>query len=162
MPRLKDVDSEERNQWVMKLFRDDPQISQPKMQKLVHARYKNTMRAKKIYELRNAVLKEMGWTKDEHGTPQPPKARKVKPDLNVPPLRSAEVAGEALASAHRTGEEMLEAPESAILFKTCIVPVEDEADAQGFSRKLELLRSKGQTTLKVDSFTSRYAVVSRD
>lgn len=161
MPRLKDVDSEERNEWVKQLFRDDPQISQPKMQKMVKSRYKNTMRAKKIYELRNQVLKELGWTKDEHGMPVPPAKRNGK-KLNVPALRSAQVAGEALSAAHREGDQMLEAPEASVLFKTCLVPVEDESDGASFKTKLEYLRSKGQTTMKVDSFTSTYAVVSRD
>jgi hypothetical protein len=167
MPRLKDVDSAERNQWVLERFREDPTISQPKMQKLVHERYKNTMRARKIYELRNIVLEELGWQKDQFGNPVPPKrAQEVSPALGVPALRPAAAVGETLTQANRLGEgEMMTAdnlPNADVYFKTCLVPVRDEEDAASFSQKLNLLRSKGHTTLKVDTFTKTYAVVSRD
>jgi hypothetical protein len=154
MPRLKESEVAEREGWVLEKFRSDPRISAPKMNKLLKERYKNTMRAKRIYELRDAVLDELGWKKDAGGTPQPPKEKKngkgkgkgkhVQPETNVP----------ALSQANRIDEE------PASPFSSWLVPAEGIEDAVSFQRKLNALRDKGATTLKVDSFTERYVVVS--
>lgn len=167
MPRLKNSDVEEREGWVLEQFRSDPRISAPKMNAKMKDRYKSTMRAKRIYELRDVVLEELGWSKDQFGSPTPPKSgdgrkkgrkgkppAEVQPELNVPPLRAATTDAEKLQQANRTGEEQ------PSLFSTWIVPAEGIADAVSFQRKLNHLRDKGGPRLKVDSFTERYVVVS--
>lgn len=164
MPRLKNVDVEEREGWVLEQFRSNPQLSAPAMNKKMKERYKSTMRAKRLYELRDIIAEELGWAKDKLGVPQAPKPKKgrrkgqpqdVQPDLNVPALRAGS-SPDALSEANRLGEEIV----NDSLFSTWIVPADGIEDAVSFSRKLNHLRDKGGTNLKVDSFTDRYVVVS--
>jgi len=92
--RLKNTEVDKREQWVMEMFRHDPRISGPDMNKLLKDSFKSAMRMTRIYELREEVLESLGWKKDRYGHPLPP------PGWVPPEERGKNVE----VSANRTGE----------------------------------------------------------
>lgn len=155
MPRLKNVDVEKREQWVMEQFRFDPRISGPEMNRLLRGEFKNTMRTTRIYELRDEVISDLatlGWKKDRDGKPVPPEGWVLPED------RGVEV------SANRNGEGTLTPITQATnpLLGRCVVPVESVQDGVGFARKLEFMASQSFIGLKVEAVGPTYVVVSKE
>lgn len=142
MPRLKNVDVQEREAWVLDNFKNNPRISGPKMNKMLKRKFKSTMRIASIYELRESVLKALGWAKDDRGTPIPP--------------GSWQGPAEAVAArAEPKGEDPL--------FGRCVVPVTSMEDASGFEKKLAFMNEKGflKPELRVEAISPTYVIVAR-
>jgi hypothetical protein len=144
MARFTAEKTEERETWVRKHFMKDPQISGPEMNKLIKKELKASMRATRIYELRDEVLKKLGWKKDRRGNPQPPN-------------------GHYSEQANREAEGV--APPTTLadpLIGRCVIPVEDVTDGVSFQQKIQFMNEKGflKPKVNVEAVTGSYVIIS--
>jgi len=150
MPKFKAETTQKREQWVTDQFMANPLISGPEMNRMLKSTFKASMRTVRLYELRDAVLLTLGWTKNSDGRPVPPQNGNGK--------HYAE-------QANRLGEEtpplnlMLADP----LIGRCVVPVEDVTDAVSFQQKIAFMNEKGflAPKLNVEAVTGSYVILSR-
>jgi hypothetical protein len=146
MPKFSADKTAIREKWVIEAFKKDPRISGPKMAKMIKKELKASMRTVRVYELRDQVLKELGWTKSE-GRPVPPN-------------------GTFLEQAHRTGEGIENAPALSgnPLEGRCVIPVADTNEGIHTQRVLAFMNEKGFFTpkVKVEAITDRYVIIARE
>lgn len=147
MPKLKASETAEREAWVIERFKKDPHLSGPRMVELMKRKFKHQMRATRIYELRDVVLQEMGWGKDEYGHP-------VKPSKAV-----------VQQAFRKSGEEATKGTNGVAdpLFGRCVVPCEDVTDGVSFQQKLAFMNEKGflSPQLQVEAVTDSYMIIRR-
>lgn len=145
MPKFTKEQSQMREDWVRQLFLKNPKISGPEMVKMLKKHDKAGMRMGLIYEIRDEVLKQLKWTKDERGNPIPP------------PTNGA------IEQAHREGDNGKVPKLPNPLVGRCVIPCEDVTDATSFQQKLQFMNEEGflNPKLKVETATDSYIIVAR-
>jgi len=158
MSKIKYVDTQIREQWIVDHFQKDPTISGPKMMKMVKDKFKQSMRAVRVYELRDGVLKTLGWKKDGSGHPVPPHGEVATKGVPVTTAHFVE-------QAHRAGVETVQTGFIVDpLIGRCVVPCEDVTDGVSFQQKIAFMNEKGFLTpkVKVEAVTDSYIILKKE
>lgn len=140
MPRLKKTDVEQRETFVLTLFRENPKLSAAKANEKVKAKFGSQMRAQKVYELRAKAEAE---SKKEVTAAGRKPGRKTK---------QARGGRKPVVQAARKAAATVE-------FVPVLLPVGGEAEAGIIRKALDHLRNSGAINLKVAHSTGKYAVI---